>query len=248
MAHTLTPKDRLHINNNSRPVIFLGSGMVMEEYSEICEYNNIPVHGIIDSDYYGNTDELCGIPVIDTEESFNDLAKVQYYQDNFNFFIARTWTPIADDMNIRNRKKRKKYIDIIEKNNLYCISLVDPMSSVSKYSTIGRGVFIDAFVSIEPNSTIGDYTSIYSHAAIGHDTIIGRNCVFQRRASVSGVCKIEDDVFFGIAVKQFKSRVTFGSGTFIHEGVCIKRGTVPNEIVSFQGGNQKRIYNLDEQE
>ena len=60
----------------------------MPKFTEICEDAGITVHGIIDNDYFGNTDYIDDIPVIDTEFSFSDLEKLKYYRDNFNFFCA----------------------------------------------------------------------------------------------------------------------------------------------------------------
>jgi NDP-sugar pyrophosphorylase family protein len=218
----------------------------MYEYLEVCESHGIQVHGIIDQDYYGNTDSICDIPVIDSEAIFDDVEKLRYYKDNFNFFCATNWLPMKIPATIRNREKRNKLLAIIDDNNLNCISLTHKMADVSKSAEIGCGVYIDAFVSIEPKIVCGDYVNIYSHAAIGHNTTIGRNCVFQRRVSVSSDCVFGENVFFGLAVKQFRTHVTFGSNTFIHEGVCIKRGTEENEIVSFDMGNQRRVYKLQE--
>jgi carbonic anhydrase/acetyltransferase-like protein (isoleucine patch superfamily) len=238
--------NHLHINDNSRPLIFLGSNDAMYEYAEVCESYGIKVHGVIDQDYYGNTDTRCDIPVIDAESAFDDPEKLAYYRGNFNFFCANNWLPMKVPSIVRNREKRNKLLTLIDTHNLNCISLTHKMADISKSAVIGRGVYIDAFVSIEPKIVCHDYVNIYSHAAIGHDTIIGRNCVFQRRVSVSSNCVFGENVFFGLAVKQFRMNVKFGSNTFIHEGVCIKRGTEENEIVALGSNNQRRIYELQE--
>jgi len=235
---------RQHINDNSKPLIFLGSNIIMEKYTEICEEHGITVYGIIDKDYHRNTNKICDIPVIDTEESFDDLEKLIYYKENFNFFCATNWTPLTDKVSIRNRDKRNRLINLIKQHGLNCISIIDTFSTkITRSITVGQGVYIDGYVNIEPKASIGDFTNIYSHAHIGHDSSIGKNCVIQRVACLASECTIEDDVFMGISVKAFKSGAVFGKGSFIHEGIYIRRGTIPNEIVSMNGENMKRVIN-----
>lgn len=231
----------MHINDSSRPLIFLGSNIVMPKFTEICEDAGIAVHGIIDNDYFGNTKDIDGIPVIDTEFSFSDLEKLKYYRDNFNFFCATNWLPFQDDISIRNKYKRNRLIDLIDYYNLNCLTIVDQSARISRRATVGKGVFIDGAVSIEPNVTIGDFTNIYSHTDIGHDSKIGRNCVIQRHSGLAADCTMENEVYFGTAVKALKHGATFGTGSFIQECIYLRRGTVAGEVVSLTEGNLKRV-------
>ena len=187
-----------HINDNSKPLIFLGSNIALEVFSDACEHLNIQVHGIIDKDYWGNTESYCGVPIIDTEESFNDASKLQYYRDNFNFFCATNWIPTTDVVSVRNRLKRDNFIKLIEDHNLNCISIVDPCAKILKSINIGRGCFIDGYINILPRVTVGDYTNIYTFSHVGHDTVIGKNCVIQRHCAVPSDSIVEDNVFFWI--------------------------------------------------
>lgn len=222
----------------------MGSNFIMEKYTEVCEEHGIEIEGIIDNDYWGNTPELSNVSVIDSEESFNDPNKLKYYKDNFNFFCATNWTPAKDLIAIRNKNKRNRLINLIKQHDLDCISIVDTFSTkISKSITVGKGVYIDGYVNIEPRAVIGDFTNIYSHSHIGHDSVIGENCVLQRVACLASYCTVEDEVYFGISAKAFKSGAVFGKGTFIHEGMYIRRGTIPDEIISMNGNNMKRVIN-----
>lgn len=243
----LTQNNRSHINDNTRPLIFLGSSQSMHELLEVCEHNNIQVHGIIDQDYHGNTEMLCDIPVIDGETAFDNPERLQYYRDNFNFFCATNWTPINGEVHIRNRAKRMRLLQLLDDLQFNVISLVHRLSDVSKYSTVGRGVYIDSFASVEPCVIINDYVNIYSHCIVGHHATLGRNSVFQRRTSLSSNTVYGKNVYFGLLVAHFRTNVTVSDGTFVHEGVCFKRGTVENEVVSLTGQNTKRVYNLRDQ-
>ena len=231
---------KAHVNDSSLPLIFLGSNINLEKYIEVCDEHGITIHGIIDADYYGNTTEISGVPVIDTELSFLDPEKLKYYQTNFNFFCATTWVPLTDSVSERNKQKRHRLIDLIKQNQLNCISLVDKQSKVSKFSLVGRGVFLDYLVLLSPNVEVGDFTFIYNGTSIGHDTVIGENCVIQAYSIVMSQCTMGDNVFFGTRVQALKHQTKISSGTFVHEMVYLRRNTLPNEIVSIYSNRLSR--------
>jgi acetyltransferase-like isoleucine patch superfamily enzyme len=85
------------------------------------------------------------------------------------------------------------------------------------------------------------FATIYGQCHIGHDTKIGKNTVIQRRCVVAGELTIESDVFVSSCVCILKNHSTIGQGTFIHECVYLRRGTVPGEVVSLQGANLRRV-------
>lgn len=230
-----------HINDRSRPLIFLGSNSLLYIMTEVCDSFNIQIAGIIDQDYWGNTEHICEVPVIDTEDSFNNPDTLQKYKDNFNFFCAVNWMPENNDTAIRNRQKRNHLLSIIDQYQLPCISIVDSGARISKYSSIGRGVFIDAGVNVNPHCHIEDFTNIYCNAFVGSNTHIGKNCVVQRDCFITEACEVEHDSYFGLCSKALKVGARFGAGTFVHEAIYIRRGTVANEIVSMQGTNMKRV-------
>lgn len=231
----------MNIKNN-KPLILLGSNSVLYKQIEVCENNGIEIAGIIDSDYFGNTEQLCGLPIIDTEKSFEDLTKLNFYKQNFNFFCAANWIPLTDPISIRNKEKRKNLINMIDKLELNCINLIDKFARVSKYAKLGKGCFIDGNVMIEPGCIIHDFVNIYANCEVGDYANIGRNCVLQRGVGIGGGVTLENDVYFSTRVGASKNNTTFSQGTFIHEFVYIRRGTVPNEIVEQFSVNQKRVY------
>ena len=182
-----------------------------------------------------------GIPVIDTELSFQDPAKLLHYCENYNFFCATTWMPDNTAVHIRNREKRSQLIDLLDQLALPVISLVDPWSRIAANAVIGRGVFIDCFTIVESGCMIDDYATVYGQSGIGHHTRLMRNSVIQRYCSIAGDCVFEPNTFVGTAVKALKTGAVFGAGTFIHEAVYIRRGTVPNEVVKINGDNMSRV-------
>lgn len=213
----------------------------MNQLKEICEDYNIKIHGIIDNDYHNSGKEFCGIPVIDTEKSFEDPDRLSFYKTNFNFFCATNWIPEKNTVQERNRQKRNNLINLLDQYQLPVISLVDNKANVSKYATIGHGVFIDAMCNIEPDVVVDDYVWIGWSSGIGHGTRIERNCVIQRQVWTGGFCHFEPECFVGIGAKTLKTKARFGKGTWIQEMVYIKRGTVPGEVVGLDGTNTRRV-------
>lgn len=224
-----------------RPVIFLGSSNNMTRFADVCALNHRHIAGIIDHDYWGNTQELSGIPVIDTEQCFQDPERLSYYRDNFDFFCASTWSPEQAPYGQRNRDKRRRLIDLMDELDLSVTSLIDPWSRIATDAQIGRGVFVDAFTLIETGCQINDYVSVYAYSAIGHHTRIMRNSVIQRKCSIAGQCCLEEETYVGTEVRALKPGAVFGAGTFIHEAVYIRRGTVANEVVKQDGVNMSRV-------
>lgn len=229
------------VNDSSKPLIFLGSSVSMYKQTEICDMMGIEIFGIIDNDYFGNTDSICDVAVIDSHNSFDDPAKLKFYKENFNFFCAVNWTPELDPVSTRNRQKRKQLIDLIDQHQLNCVSIVDPRSRISKHSKIGRGCFVDGGVSVEHQVTVDDFVNIYSNTNVGHGSYIGRNCVIQRQCLLAADSYLENDVFFSVGVTALKRGARYGSGSFVHEAIYIRRGTVPDETVSLQAGNPRRV-------
>lgn len=230
-----------HVNNNSKPVIFLGSSAVMYYLTEVCELLNIKVAGIIDQDYWGNTSHVCDVPVINSEDIFNNVDLLNAYCQDYHFFCATNWTPENLPSSIRNRHKRNHLLGLIKQHALPCISIVDPRARVSRHATVGHGVFIDANVEVGPRSCIEDFSNIYSNAYIGPYVHIGSNSVIQRSCFITDGSQIEHDCYFGLCAKALKTGARFGAGTFVHEAVYIRRGTVQNETVGMDGANMKRV-------
>ena len=98
-------------NDNSRPLILVGSNSNLEKYIELCDQLDITIDGIVDSDYYKNTDKLFDIPVIDTEDNLN------FYKETHNFFCATNWIPESSNVAIRNKEKRIKYALLLLKDD-----------------------------------------------------------------------------------------------------------------------------------
>lgn len=83
---------------------------------------------------------------------------------------------------------------------------------IEKNAEIGAGSTIDAGVSAV--TRIGEGTKIDNLVQIGHDTIIGKNCLFASQVGIAGCCTIGDNV-------TLWGQVGCASGITIGDGVVV---------------------------
>lgn len=78
---------------------------------------------------------------------------------------------------------------------------------------IGAGCTIDRGVTGE--TRIGEGTKIDNLVQIGHDTIVGKNCLFASQVGIAGATKIEDEVILWGQVGVSKT-LTIGKGAVLY--------------------------------
>lgn len=71
---------------------------------------------------------------------------------------------------------------------------IDPLASIAKSATIGKDVFVGAFVCIGENAVIGDNTIIYPHAVVGDGVKIGDGCLIYPNVTIYEGCHIGNRV------------------------------------------------------
>lgn len=220
-----------------RPVIFLGCGSNLEVPLRIAKLCNIPVEGIIDSDYYGNTEFKNGIKVIGGEHSFD----FETARDQFDFFIGQSFSTEEP----RTRKKRSGYISLIEKHNLNCASLIHPNSEIYDSVSIGPGCLVGFSAGISHHVNIGAHTQIHSFAMIGHHVTIGQNSCILSHSLISSLTDVGDNVVMmpgSALVRSSLNRRSVGNDAIIHPRVTVARDIDAGEIVSLVGDNTRKVY------
>lgn len=222
----------------TKPLIFLGSNANMEMFTYVCKQHDIPVHGIIDDDYYGNTEHLFGIPIVGSEESFD----FENEKEKYNFFIAASTVPTVP----RDTNKRIKFIGIVNKYNLTCQTLIDKESRVYNPAALGPGCYVGYQAAVTNNSTVGAHSHIHGHAALAHHCTMGINSVLERNSITTGNTHIGDNVNIGLGVMCVNhAGLRIGNNSVVQPGIILMRDVEENEIVSIAGGNagnDRRIY------
>lgn len=134
--------------------------------------------------------------------------------------------------------KRKCAEKILNKGGKF-ISLIHPTVHIGINARIGKGCIIFNSAFISNDSSIEDFVTIQSNAAVGHDVQIG------------SWCEIENSVFFGGGVivgdettvhthAVVKPRITVGSKVTVAMGSVVIR-SIPDGITVF-GNPAKRIF------
>jgi carbonic anhydrase/acetyltransferase-like protein (isoleucine patch superfamily) len=230
-----------HVNNTSKPLVFVGTNNVLHLTVATCKQIGYTIAGVIDDDYHGQG-HFQDIPVIAKEQDLIDhIAELSQYQ----FICTTNWQPpeVKYPQHIRNKKKRERFIALLEQSGLDIASVIHPTCQYGNYhNTIGKGVIIEAGSLIAPYVTIDDWSTILQWVGIGDGTSIGKNCVLQRGSVACGDITIEDNCYIGMSAKLFRDGTVVGQGTFIHPGLSVMRDTQPNEVISLAGKDLRRVY------
>lgn len=222
-------------NIMTKPVIFLGASGGISNYTEVCMDRDILIAGIIDSDYFGNTADVEGIPIIESEKTA-DFTQLKH---EYDFFIGINPIPTFP----RNIAKRAHYINLIKQYDLSCVNLIDRECRIARSTILGRGIYIGYGCAIQPHVTIGDHCQIFALTGVGHNTIMEENVTLQRMSSVNSNVTIEKNVYVGASAKLLKfPSMHVGANSFIHPAVTVMRDVGENEIISITGKHSKRIY------
>jgi len=218
-----------------KPLIYLGSSHNLEFYNFVANQNDIPIHGIIDSDYWGNTDRFYDTPVIGSELDFDfDAAR-----EKFSFFVASSAVPTVP----RDRFKRQKFIDLAVKYKLPAQTLIDRQAQIFPSVVIEPGCFIGFQVGIAGRCRIGSHSQVLTGALLGHDTVIGQNSVIAHRAVLTGGTIVGDDVYVGAGVLAVNhGGIIINDNSEIQPGIILMRDVDQNEIISIGGKNTRRIF------
>jgi UDP-3-O-[3-hydroxymyristoyl] glucosamine N-acyltransferase len=199
------------INDTTLPLIFLGSNANIYKLYELCQNVGYTIAGIIDDDYF-DQEQFQGIPIINSESDLQN--KVDFFRNTYQFICATNWIPGPEF--VRNREKRHRLINTLDRLNLSLATVISPQAQVSKHAAIGDGVFVDAFATVEPNTKISNHCSMYSNSYLGHNSTLYS--------------------------QLSRSHVNIKDNTFIHPGITILRSTEENEEVSLIGKDLRKVY------
>ena len=208
----------------TKKIIFLGTSVSMGIQIETAERLGYEIVGIIDSDWFGNQDTFCEVPVINSQTIFE--TDPTYYQ-NVEFFICVNWNPMD---NHRDTLKRKQFIELVNRYQLPCANLISDLSYVSRFASLGKNVFVGNATTIEPGCVIEDFVCIMDNVTLGHHSTVGHNSVMQRMSSLKGT--VGHDSYVGIGSMIFSHQgCTVGNNVDIGPGLYVSRDVKDNEQV-----------------
>jgi carbonic anhydrase/acetyltransferase-like protein (isoleucine patch superfamily) len=214
----------------AKPLAFIGCNSAMQLLADAATRQGLIVAGIIDSDYYGNTEEYYGFPIIGSETQFEDDALFNTLSDKYDFFIATNWSP--DPVHNRDREKRKYLIDLVERLGITCINLIDPNCYIGSNVKIGQGTYIGYNSYIEFDNQIGSFCIIHSDNGISNGCTIGKNTIIRQRCGLANA-DIGNNVYIGTCTNMFTSsrRLVVGDSAVVNQGLWVMRSVEPEEHV-----------------
>ena len=122
-----------------------------------------------------------------------------------NNVVVQSGTVIGSDAFYYNKKTSR---DIHYRKMLSCGSvIIEDFVEIGANCTIDRGV--------TGNTVVGAGTKIDNLVHIGHDTVIGKNCLFAAQVGIAGATTIEDEVILWGQVGVSKT-LTIGKGAELY--------------------------------
>jgi NDP-sugar pyrophosphorylase family protein len=211
---------------SNKQLVFLGASSNIAIYAETASRQGIDIAGIIDEDYFGNTESICNVPIIGNEKTF---FKSNY--KDYNIFIGTNWSP--HPTHARDVKKRLNFIKLIEQFNINPVNLIDPAAVVSKSAILGSGIYIGSNVVIEPNCLIDNFVQIFHNTNLSYGSTVGKNSTIQNNSLV--VALIGKNSFIGMASKIFPyfspGYLTIGNDVCVYPNLVVNKNIVDSELV-----------------
>ncbi len=108
-------------------------------------------------------------------------------------------------------------------------TIIHPSAIISKYSTIGKNVFISAGVIIGPNTIIEDNVIILAGSIVHHDSIIKKNTMICGKVLIAGNVTINPNSYIG-AGSNIKNGIEIGQNVLIGMGSLVLKNISNNQI------------------
>lgn len=200
----------------SKKIAIIGGGGFAKEVIEVAEMLNYEIYGIFAKE--SNLDKInyCGY--------LDELNKLKHEFDGAVIAIGA--------INKKGIEIRAKIIKFLEENNIPLISIISPLSIISKSVKIGNGTYVAHSVTISCDTIIGNNILINHNVVIGHDCIINDNVSIAPQVFIGGNTRIDSDVIIGVAATIMQgisicSDVLIGMRSIVIKNIKSSGYTVP---------------------
>lgn len=126
---------------------------------------------------------------------------------------------------------RNKIIDSFEQAGYQFETVVAPTATITHGVTLGKGVFLSDYVTLQPEVTIGDYAIISNSSCVNHECSIGRNTHICPGVMISGNVSIGSDSLIGTGSSLIHG-ISVGNNCIVPAGSTVIKNMQDGEHVS----------------
>jgi acetyltransferase-like isoleucine patch superfamily enzyme len=236
-----------------RPLIFVGSRHLLRDILVIPELLGIEVLGILDHHYWGNTDDLCGVPIIGDERCLldaNDSTAKQWIR-TCDFFPLNHWSGSQGlNQSVDLEQLRIDRLRILESSGVSVPNLIHPDAKIPGLSSrwadyaLGKGNLIQECWHSNGPVRIGNYNVFMTQSTIAHGVVIGNNVTVCPRVFLH-CCEIGDGSYIGMYARTNppprEEKLVIGSNVSVWLGAEIKQSIPNNKMLTADGRILRKI-------
>jgi len=214
-----------------KKILIIGSGehakIVIEN---ILDQNIYKPFGMVSFNKKDKNKSYYGCKVVCDYKNLESFLRKQKKEKLFFFIGVGT---LKGNMSVRAKifKDVNKY--------LKPLNIINPKSHVSKFSKIGKGNLIEAFVKISAGATIGNNCVIESHSSVHHDQKIGNNVFIATNVAFAGSSIGDNSLICDGAVISFKKKI--GRNCVVSDGSVVTDNIKSNTFFYSVSNNIKKI-------
>jgi UDP-3-O-[3-hydroxymyristoyl] glucosamine N-acyltransferase len=214
-----------------KKLVFLGHSVNIKRLIDVAA-DQFEILGIVDDNYFGNTDVLEGLPIIGSEKNINMVLNSW---GNLYFFVA---SPLRTSLDwTRTNPRRDCLIDIAENYNLELVNLIHPSAIIPDTTKLGKNIFIGQYTVLQNYVSIEDYVFVKEQVCIAHHCVVKKNSNISSQAYLGANVSIGENSYIGIkgAVIASGNNLIIGKNCFTHPGSVVMKNLPDNTTYTIGG-------------
>ena len=142
---------------------------------------------------------------------------------------------------------REDKFKLLNEDGVTTPTLIHPDIHIPETTDIGKGVVIQYGCFVSCGVKISDHVYIQPLAAIGHDDVVGKNCIISSYASLAGNVHIGDNTYVapGTIIKESIRIGTFsiiGLGSIVHRDIPDGVIALGNPARPMKNNDTKKVF------